>query len=74
MLLDINMPDINGYHVAEALHSRISPNKKLPIIVVTGKLDNQSTPARKNLFTAFLRKPIDRKGLCETLHTHIKAA
>ncbi|MBK4738758.1 hybrid sensor histidine kinase/response regulator [Noviherbaspirillum pedocola] len=74
VLLDINMPDIDGYHVAEAIRSRISPNQKIPIIVVTGNLENQSTPAQKNLFTAFLRKPIDRKTLCDTLHTHIEAA
>lgn len=71
VLLDINMPDINGYEVAEAIRSRIGPNQKIPIFAVTGNLINQVTPEQTHLFTEILRKPVNRQEVSDALQAHI---
>jgi PAS domain S-box-containing protein len=64
VLLDIMMPGIDGYHVAEALKGRPA-TRNIPIIMVSDLDDRQ---ARMRGLDAgaedFLTKPVDRAELC----------
>lgn len=61
VLLDLHMPEMNGFEVLEQLHGILTPEEYLPILVLTADI----TPEAKNQALSqgakdFLTKPFDR--------------
>jgi CheY-like chemotaxis protein len=65
VVLDLNLPEMDGYEVARALRS--AREQPIPILVVTG--DGQA-PAKASRVGAyrFLRKPFRIEDLLEAVH------
>src|ERR1700690_1542065 len=67
ILLDINLPDVDGYEVARRLRSSAKPElAHIPIIAITA--DAMKSDAKKCLeagFDAYISKPIDIQELWE---------
>lgn len=61
ILLDLVMPDLDGFEVMERLQAEVAPRSYLPILVLTADLRNE-TRLRALLLGAkdFLTKPLDR--------------
>ena len=63
VLLDISLPDMNGYAVLAALRSH-PDTKEVPVVAISGDLPkNQSTPG----FARYLKKPIEIAPLFQAL-------
>jgi len=65
VLMDIQMPIMDGYEATELLKSRYP---KLPVVALTASvLRNETERFEKGYFDAYLRKPVMKKELFETL-------
>jgi EAL domain-containing protein (putative c-di-GMP-specific phosphodiesterase class I)/DNA-binding response OmpR family regulator len=59
LLLDLHMPDLDGYQVLDAVRSRLGAGF-LPVIVLTGDIDTETRRRALSLgATDFLTKPFD---------------
>lgn len=72
VLLDLNMPEMDGFEVMKALQNQF-PGKELNIIVITA-LDGQTV--RRNALDAgakdFITKPVDRSELLTRIRNHLQ--
>jgi signal transduction histidine kinase/CheY-like chemotaxis protein/ligand-binding sensor domain-containing protein len=66
-ILDIRMPDINGYDVAKQIRSSDSPNPHLPLVAFTSSYSRRSKIFIDSGFDGYLPKPVQRKRLIELL-------
>lgn len=57
ILLDVEMPDMNGYEVIQALKAK-EATKNIPIIVITSHEENKPIFMRKGI-QDYLVKPVD---------------
>jgi CheY-like chemotaxis protein len=66
IFLDLNMPQMDGYQVLEAL--RNEPDRP-PIIVLTGDIQPKAEERVMALGAlAFVKKPLSEEGMAELLH------
>ncbi|MFZ1039766.1 MAG: response regulator [Anaerolineales bacterium] len=76
ILLDINLPDIDGYEVARRLRSGTKPEfARIPIIAITA--DAMTSDVKKCLEAgcdAYISKPIDIQELWKTVETLVASA
>jgi FixJ family two-component response regulator len=72
LLLDLHMPEINGFEVLETLWSRQMP---VPVIVITAH-DEPGTAERVLAHGAsvYLKKPVDEAALLAAITTSIASA
>lgn len=74
ILMDIQMPDMDGYEVTRKIRSREEGKKRTPIIAVTA---NTSAGEQENCLKAgmddFVQKPIRIKELENILKKYIKS-
>lgn len=72
ILLDINMPDISGGEVADAL-KEYPQTQNIPIIFLTALLTKGEEEKRKNMIHGhyFIAKPYDLKALLKEIHKYI---
>lgn len=72
MLLDLMMPDLNGYEVTSRMKENLS-TRNIPIVIVSA-LNDRAT--RERMLSAgaldFLAKPIDRLLLCESVRGNVR--
>ncbi len=67
VITDINMPNLDGFGVIEAIRKGTS-NKKVPILVLTTESsDDFKARARDLGATGWIVKPFDEKGLVDVL-------
>ena len=67
-LLDIGLPDLDGYELARQIRKQISG---IPLIAVTGYGRPQDRDrAREAGFDAHITKPVDINRVIETLEAH----
>jgi signal transduction histidine kinase/ligand-binding sensor domain-containing protein/DNA-binding response OmpR family regulator len=66
-ILDIRMPDINGYDVAKQIRSPDSPDPHLPLVAFTSSYSRRSKIFMDSGFDGYLPKPVQRKRLIELL-------
>jgi len=66
VLLDLHMPEVNGFNVLKAFQSRHIPT---PVIVITAH-DEPGTAERVRLLGAagYLKKPVDRDALLSAIN------
>jgi DNA-binding response OmpR family regulator len=73
ILLDIQMPDIDGFEVANS----IKKNKKyfdIPIIYITVSVDEETIlKAFENHASDYIKKPFNKEELKARIHTHISS-
>jgi DNA-binding response OmpR family regulator len=71
ILLDINMPDSNGYETLERLHAN-SRYAKIPVIFLTSNTDKKSVMMGMNLGAAdYITKPFTVENLVECIDYHL---
>jgi CheY-like chemotaxis protein len=69
-ILDINMPDVDGYGVCQALQQWGSPWKELPIVLLTAD-NSRALELLGEELGAYLRKPVDPLALLDAVGTHL---
>jgi signal transduction histidine kinase/CheY-like chemotaxis protein len=63
ILLDINMPDIDGLTVADRIRNIPGANRRTPIVWISATVSYDMTPEQKKLFIHCLEKPIRVENL-----------
>jgi len=63
ILLDINMPGLDGYAVSHEIRSRPGANQHTPVIWISATAPQIASPEKRKLFTFFLEKPVRSKKL-----------
>ena len=59
ILMDIHMPEMNGFDATEQIRLNGGLNKGTPVFALTADITAESNEDYKNYFTGFLRKPIE---------------
>ncbi|WP_374948882.1 ATP-binding protein [Mucilaginibacter sp.] len=70
ILMDIHMPEMNGYDAAATIRSGDNPNCQTPVFALTADITAENNDEYKGYFDGFLRKPIE----IERLHTALSQA
>ncbi len=65
-ILDIVMPDLDGYAVCDRLKSLGSPWKEMPIVFLTN-IKSQALEMLGNEYGAYMNKPVDPALLLKTI-------
>jgi CheY-like chemotaxis protein len=66
VLMDLNMPDMNGYEATRAIHAD-RHTRAIPVVAVSADCADFKRRAIKAGFTAFLEKPWKPEALLEIL-------
>lgn len=66
ILMDIHMPEMNGFDAAGQIRTGDNPNMKTPIFAFTA--DITAEQQYNSYFNGFLRKPIEIDKLYDTLN------
>jgi CheY-like chemotaxis protein len=69
VVLDLTMPEVDGYAVAAALQTREGP--RIPILLITADGQAPAKAERINAF-AYLRKPFAVKDFLSTIRTQLR--
>lgn len=73
ILLDVEMPEMNGYEAARRLKS--GEHNKIPVIFLTARDDPESEQTGLNLGALdYIRKPFSSSQLLERIRNHLPAA
>lgn len=73
VLLDIMMPDLDGYHVCEKLRKEMTAFKNMPVILVTAKDDVESKVKGLGLGADdYVTKPFDIQELSARVQTALR--
>jgi len=67
ILMDIHMPEMNGFDATQQIRSKGSLNIKAPIFALTADITAQHLDEYGSLFNGFLSKPIEIEKLYEAL-------
>ena len=63
ILMDIHMPEMDGYEATMKIRESENPNKDTPIIALTADVTADQRKLYSSLFDAFMLKPIERDKL-----------
>ncbi|HYG15224.1 MAG TPA: ATP-binding protein [Bacteroidia bacterium] len=67
ILMDIHMPDMNGFDATVQIRSNPNPNQATPIFALTADITAENQEEYTGYFNGFLRKPIEIDKLYEAL-------
>ncbi|MEO5911246.1 MAG: ATP-binding protein [Pelobium sp.] len=67
ILMDIHMPEMNGFDATKLIKLNSNPNQNTPIFALTADITAESMKEYKIYFEGFLRKPIEIEKLYENL-------
>lgn len=66
VLLDLDLPGVDGFQIARLIRQRAQPGARLPIIAITARAGgDEETRSRESGMDAFLRKPFSGEQLAE---------
>ncbi|MBW1781857.1 MAG: response regulator [Deltaproteobacteria bacterium] len=71
-LVDIRMPGMNGYEVAQAIRNSQSINHGLPMIAMSSLMERDVRKCRQAGFNGFLSKPVRGDNLFETVERSLE--
>jgi two-component system sensor histidine kinase/response regulator len=66
-ILDIQMPVMSGYEVAEQIRKQPPPISTVPILAFSSAMSKQPQKNRENLFDLFLTKPVPSQKLLSAI-------
>lgn len=66
LILDIQMPGMDGYTVCQELQARGAPYSELPVVFLTC-LESRALDLLGDAMGAYLRKPVNREELLEAV-------
>ena len=72
ILMDIMMPEVDGFDAARAIH-RLTGLETVPIIAVTA-MEGVQEMARDAGMSDYVRKPVDIHGLLAKVHVWLEAS
>jgi signal transduction histidine kinase/CheY-like chemotaxis protein len=67
ILMDIHMPEMNGYDATKQIRQKDKTNFTTPIYALTADINASTEPEYAGFFNGFLRKPIEVDQLYQTL-------
>jgi CheY-like chemotaxis protein len=67
ILMDIHMPEMNGFDATKHIRSSENPNTTTPIFAFTADITAEQQEEYIPYFSGFLRKPINIESLYDTL-------
>ncbi|WDF53608.1 tetratricopeptide repeat protein [Mucilaginibacter sp. KACC 22063] len=67
ILMDIHMPEMNGFDATEQIRNQQNPNHNTPIFALTADITAEQQDNYVNYFNGFLRKPIEIEKLHQAL-------
>jgi len=65
ILMDIHMPEMDGYEATQHIINEDNPNSKTPIFALTADITAEAQEEYQPMFNGFLRKPIEIDKLYE---------
>lgn len=68
ILMDINMPGMDGIETSRAIRQSNSLNCNTPIVAISAHIDPNSSSEMQNLINDYLRKPINEHQLKATIY------
>ncbi|WP_421893426.1 DUF2225 domain-containing protein [Marinoscillum sp.] len=70
ILMDIHMPEVDGFDAARTIRESENPNTGTPIFALTADITAHQREIFEPYFDGFLLKPIEREKLYRALSTH----
>ncbi len=67
ILMDIHMPEMNGFEATKSIRENINPNTQAPIFALTADITAQHEKEYAHYFNGFLWKPLQIEKLFEAL-------
>ena len=67
ILMDIHMPEMNGYEAAKIIRETDNPNRDTPIYALTADITSENNEKYSKYFNSILLKPIEIDKLFEAL-------
>ncbi len=67
ILMDIHMPEMNGYDATKSIRQDGNPNKETPVFALTADITADQQEQYHGYFDRFLKKPIERDNLYDAL-------
>jgi len=75
ILLDLDLPGIDGFQIARLIRQREEPGQRIPIIAITARSGgDEEMRAREAGMDGFLRKPLTGEQLREAIRAQLTAA
>jgi len=72
-VVDVNMPEVDGYGVCQTLQEKGPPWDELPIVLLTS-LDSHALELLGDQLGAYLRKPVRADTLLDAVRTNVNQA
>lgn len=69
ILMDIHMPEVDGFDATKIIRQSDSPNSSTPIFALTADITAHQSKSSQPYFNGFLLKPIEREKLYHALVT-----
>ncbi len=67
ILMDIHMPELDGFDAANSIKNTINPNQNTPIYALTADITASNFEQKPSPFTGFLLKPVEQDKLKKVL-------
>jgi len=75
ILLDLDLPGIDGFQIARLIRQREEPGRHIPIVAITARSGgDEEIRAREAGMDGFLRKPLTGEQLREAIHAQLAMA
>ena len=72
VLCDVNMPELNGFELLEALNKQLSDETMLPFIFLTARIDKDDFNLGMSLgANDYILKPFDHKDILKAIRQHL---
>jgi CheY-like chemotaxis protein len=71
-VIDIQMPDISGYDMAQKVRSGDAPVSKIPLLAFSASIERDASRCMEAGFDGFLPKPVPRKKMLDMMETLLK--
>jgi len=72
ILLDLDLPGIDGFQIARLIRQREEPGQRIPMVAITARSGgDEEARARDAGMDGFLRKPLTGEQLQDAIHTQL---